>query len=196
LAQELTGRGLLILYQAGDKCYAEIPTFSKHQVINNRESPSTLPARDKNAKGTRAPRVKAEGKEGKGKEGKEYAVSAGFDRFWKTWPAGDRKQDRKACWEKWEREGLEQVSDQIVADVEAKKSTEKWTAGFVEMPETYINNRRWEDGGLSEPSLWHESRSGVERRAQELGLGPWDEIAEQWPAYKARVMKAAERKAA
>lgn len=37
---------------------------------------------------------------------------------------------------------------------------------------------------------WHESRSGVERRAKELGLGAWNELEEQWPAYKQRVMKA------
>jgi hypothetical protein len=192
LAKELTARGLLVLYQVGDKCYAEIPTFNKHQVINNRESPSTLPARDKNAKGTRAPRVKAEGKEGKGKEGKEYAVSAGFDEFWKTWPAHERKQDRKACWLKWEAQGLEEFASAIVADVKAKKSTEKWKAGFVELPETYLNNRRWEDGGADSGAEWHERRSGVEQRGDVLGLGYWDEIKEQWPAYKARVLKADE----
>jgi diadenosine tetraphosphatase ApaH/serine/threonine PP2A family protein phosphatase len=191
LAQELIDRGLLVLYQAGDKCLAEIPTFSKHQVINNREAASTLPARDKNAKATRGSRVKAEGKEGKGKEGKDHAYLAGFQRFWNTWPASERKQDKKACAEKWERQGLEDLTDQIVADVEAKKQTQKWREGFIEMPETYINNRRWEDGGSEDSTPWHESRSGIERKAAELGLQPWDEIAEQWPAYKARVMRAA-----
>jgi hypothetical protein len=199
LAQELISRGLLVLYQAVDKCYAEIPTFSKHQVINNRESPSTIPARDKHAKPTRATRVKAEGKEGKGKEGKEYAVSAGFDRFWKTWPAGDRKQDRKDCWARWQLLDLEDLTDQIVADVEAKKQSEKWMSGFVEMPMTYLNARRWEDGGGVAGAPWEDSRSGVERRASELGLPAWDEVKEQWPTYRARVLGADElagRKAA
>lgn len=70
LAGELTGAGLVVLYEVHDKQYAEIPSFTKHQVINNRESPSALPPRATDASGTREPRVKAEGKEGrKGREG-------------------------------------------------------------------------------------------------------------------------------
>ena len=69
LTGELTGAGLVILYEAYGKRYAEIPTFKKHQIINNRESESTIPARepprDADASGTRDSRVKAEGKEGK-----------------------------------------------------------------------------------------------------------------------------------
>lgn len=193
LAQELTARGLIVLYEADGKKYAEIPTFTEHQVINNREASSTLPVRDKNARPTRAPRVKAEGKEGKGKEGKEYAVSAGFDKFWKAWPANDRKQDRKACWLKWSSGGLDELTDVIVADVLAKKQTRKWLDGFVEMPETYINNRRWEDNASDDgvPVDWMETRSGVERVAEDLGIAKWDEgIREPWQAYKARVIEA------
>jgi hypothetical protein len=193
LAQELTARSLIVLYEVEGKKYAEIPTFTEHQVINNREASSTLPVRDKHAKPTRAARVKAEGKEGKGKEGKEYAVSAGFDTFWKAWPSNDRKQDRKACWQRWDSEGLDPLADVIVADVLAKKQTGKWKDGFVEMPATYLNNRRWEDNRQSgeTPIDWTESRSGVERVAASIGIGPWDEgIKEQWPAYKARVMAA------
>lgn len=73
LATELTDAGLVELYEVDGKTYAEIPSFKNHQVINNRESESVLPARDADA----SARVKAEGRkgkegrEGKGKEGKE-----------------------------------------------------------------------------------------------------------------------------
>lgn len=197
LAEELTARGLVVLYEVAGKKYAEIPTFTEHQVINNREAPSTLPLREVNAKSTRAPRVKApsaraeaEGKEGNGKEGKEHAAfSAGFLRFWKTWPSGDRKQDKNACWTKWQLHGLESLTDQIIADVEAKKQSAKWAAGFVEMPATYINNRRWEDSEGEEATDWTQTRKGLEKRAAELDLPPWDEL-EQFPIYKQRVMDA------
>ncbi len=70
LAEELRGRGLIVLYEVDGKPYAEIPTFAKHQVINNRESLSVLPPRVNDASGTRKGRVKAEGKEGReGKDG-------------------------------------------------------------------------------------------------------------------------------
>lgn len=67
LASELTEAGMVELYEVNGRTYAEILSFKNHQVINNRESESVLPARDVDA----SARVKAEGrKEGKGKEGK------------------------------------------------------------------------------------------------------------------------------
>lgn len=68
LSEEMTERGLIVLYEVDGKRYAEIPTFDKHQSINNREADSVLPRREV-ASVTRASRVKAEGKEGKGREG-------------------------------------------------------------------------------------------------------------------------------
>jgi len=64
MGRELVEAGLIVLY---DDKYAEIPSFAKHQVINNRESASEIPARVKVA----SPRVQAEGKEGR--KGKEVA---------------------------------------------------------------------------------------------------------------------------
>lgn len=63
LANELIDAGLVVLYEVDGKDYAEIPTFKSHQVINNRESESTIPPRVKGA----SKRVSAEGR----KEGKE-----------------------------------------------------------------------------------------------------------------------------
>lgn len=61
LESELIAAKLIILHE--DVC--EIPAFTKHQVINNRETESVLRSRVKDA----CKRVKAEGrKEGKGKE--------------------------------------------------------------------------------------------------------------------------------
>lgn len=80
LGKELIDLGLVVLYEVDGKQYAEIPTFKKHQVINNRESASALPTRasrvDDASNGirpkpkidaslTRASRVKAEGREGR-----------------------------------------------------------------------------------------------------------------------------------
>ena len=76
LGEELIEAGLVVLYEVDGKLYAEIPSFTRHQVINNRESASVIPPRVTNkidASGTRESGVPGEGKEGKGKEGrKEY----------------------------------------------------------------------------------------------------------------------------
>lgn len=65
LADELSSRDMVILYEIDGKVYAEIPSFKTHQVINNREADSVLPARVKGA----CVRVLGEGR--KGKEGRK-----------------------------------------------------------------------------------------------------------------------------
>lgn len=84
LAQELIDSGLIVLYEVGGKQYAEIPTFKNHQVINNRESESTRPARNFDA----SQRVKAErkeGKEGNGNGRKEGEASPTGSRLPADW---------------------------------------------------------------------------------------------------------------
>lgn len=83
LAAELVDAGLVIPYEVDGQSFAEIPTFTRHKVINNRESESVIPSRDGHACITRASRVDdATGTplvqvqaEGKGKEGKETTYS-------------------------------------------------------------------------------------------------------------------------
>ena len=53
LCGELVESGLVRPYSVDGKTYAEIPTFTRHQVINNRERASTIPARDIDATVTR-----------------------------------------------------------------------------------------------------------------------------------------------
>lgn len=80
----LTTRGFLVRYACQGREFGAIPTFTKHQVINNRESDSSIPPPPENpnenavltreprvddASATREPRV-PQGREGKGKEGK------------------------------------------------------------------------------------------------------------------------------
>jgi len=75
LAEELTSRELIILYEIDGKDYAEIPTFKDHQVINNREAESVIPARVKVA----CTRDSGEGKEGREGKGKERKTRDAFD---------------------------------------------------------------------------------------------------------------------
>jgi len=71
----LVTRGFIRQYRVNDAVFGCIPSFSRHQVINNRERESDLPEpldfNDIDACPTRAPRVDDAGKaEGKGREGK------------------------------------------------------------------------------------------------------------------------------
>ncbi len=74
LGQELVNGGLIRLYEVDGQIHADIPGFIRHQVINNRESESSLPPFTNDARLTRESGVPdaACGKEGrKGREGKE-----------------------------------------------------------------------------------------------------------------------------
>lgn len=90
----LATRGFIVKYRVGTRVFGWIPGFSRHQVVNNRESKSELPSPDEgeeitseintltrearvaDASSTRKARGQR-GREGKGKEGKESSVPKG-----------------------------------------------------------------------------------------------------------------------
>lgn len=69
-----------------------------------------------------------------------------FEEFWSAWPSSKRKVGKAAALVKWRNRNLDKVADQIIAHVNAMKSTDQWRAGYDPAPLTYINQRRWEDG--------------------------------------------------
>lgn len=139
LANELISAGLVVLYDVDGKTYAEIPTFKTHQVINNRETESTRPAR-----------VKAEGKEGrkgKGKEGKDDASrDALFDTFWKAYPRKVGKDEARKAFDK--RKPTPELLNAILAAIEVQRQTLDWQKDggqFIPHPATWLNQGRWQD---------------------------------------------------
>jgi hypothetical protein len=153
LCNELLTQGVLKTYGDG---LAYIPSFLSHQHVNPRETQSTLPEPTTKARvGTRQARVATGenldvhvqgGREGKGREGNVTRVDDAFVEFWDAWPKSERKQDKAKCADKFKAQELCELLPLILADIETKKRTEKWRGGFIEAPEVYINNRRWEDG--------------------------------------------------
>lgn len=82
LSEELVDEGMINIYSVDGDEYCEIPSFTSHQVINNREKDSELPPNESHASTTRQPRVKAEGrKEGKGREGKGTGDSLDYEKI-------------------------------------------------------------------------------------------------------------------
>ena len=89
----LVTRGFVVRYASDGQTYGFIPSWTRHQVINNRESASSLPAPAvsgaETASSTRAPRVddacptplvqlqgEGKGREGKGREGEGGSAAA------------------------------------------------------------------------------------------------------------------------
>lgn len=158
LSSELIGAGLICPYEIDGKLYADIPSFARHQVINNRESASTIPARAIDAIGTREARVNDEtptplaGKEGKGKEGTRArrvacdGVDADFASFWQQYPNKKAKAGAQKAWEKIRPEG--EVLTALMAALERQKASEEWRkegGRYIPYPASWLNGRRWED---------------------------------------------------
>jgi len=102
----LVTHGFIVKYQFEDDEFGCIPTWSQHQVINNRESTSLLPSLEESTTCTHEARVvdasitplvrtqgeeEGKGKEGKGKRNKENAVASRPEdvsqQVWDDWVA-------------------------------------------------------------------------------------------------------------
>lgn len=126
----LATRGFVVKYEVDGEVFGCIPSFSKHQIINNRELASDIPAPCSDsiidASSTREGRVTENskgnmegeyGREGKGKvlpdesginlpkvseprEEKPYPED--FEQFWKAYPT-DKNMPKKPAFKQWQR---------------------------------------------------------------------------------------------
>lgn len=127
------------------RCDAEIAKY-QHQVATNR----SLGKRGGRPKKTESETESKPNTNPKKIQNKNISISSRFDEFWSTWPSSKRKVGKAAVQIKWAKAKLDEVADQIIANVESLKTTEQWTTGFEPAPMTYINQRRWEDDVMSD----------------------------------------------
>ena len=165
MADELIKAGLIVIYQIDGKQYAEIPSFTRHQVINNRESESVLPSRVKDASITRKSGDQGEGKEGREGKGKEGASNdLHFADFWKAYPNKTGKGAAETAWKK-----IKAPADTlalILAALAKQKTSDQWRKDggqYIPNPATYLNQRRWEDGdsGYANPEMTPEEKTAA-----------------------------------
>lgn len=79
--------------------------------------------------------------------------SDGFLKFWQTYP---RKDAKPKAWAAWKAQACESDIDSILGDVLSRRDSADWRkegGKFIPMPASYLNARRWEDGGSVESSL-------------------------------------------
>jgi len=154
----LMTRGFIVKYVIEGREFGFIPSWSEHQVINNRESLSTFPEPTESSiestTSTRGPRVPiASGTplvqvqvEGKGKEGKGRR-DALFDSFWKAYPKKTAKDDARKAFDK--RKPDDEMLAQMLTALATQTSSPAWTKDggqFIPNPATWLNGGRWQDG--------------------------------------------------
>lgn len=173
LAGELVQAGLVIPYGADGQTFAEIPSFTRHQSINNREAASVIPPRSDDATGTRgsrvghaSPRVEDAtgtplfnsgtplvGEESKGEESKSTRrdaslddVAKGFDAFWSLYPKKVSKRDAAKAWGKLKPDA--KLRERMMQALDRQRRSEQWQRDggkFVPNPATWLNGARWDD---------------------------------------------------
>jgi uncharacterized protein YdaU (DUF1376 family) len=125
------------------RCDAEIAKY-QHQVETNR-SLGKRGGRPKKTESETESKPNHNPKKIQNKNNKTISSATRFDEFWTAWPASKRKVGKAAVQAKWEKHGLDEVADVIIASVNDLKTSEQWVSGFEPAPMTYINQRRWED---------------------------------------------------
>lgn len=165
----LAARGFIVKYEIDGSVYGFIPSWASHQIINNREIASELPAptdeaiskaRDDDASGTRGSRdteiTQGKGREGNGK-GKERdsgtretrpALDEKFEEFKKAYPkrkGGNPWKPAKAQWDAAIKSGA--VADQILLALKAGCGFDREKIGTEYIPQAvkWLKDRRFDD---------------------------------------------------
>lgn len=161
----LMTRGFVVKYEVNGEEFGHIPSFNKHQVINNRESESELPNPSTglilDASSTREARDDhAPLGERKGKEGKEYDETS-FLEFWYAYPKKTSKPDALKAWKKIAPD--DELKAKIIDAVNVAKQSKDWTKDegqFIPYPATWLNAKRWEDVTVATSPVKREWQEG------------------------------------
>lgn len=169
LLSELVSAGLILWYESGDDWFIEIVKFREGQrnLRADREATPTIPGPDNTTgmiegprqcpKKIKAPKVadfpnptqdpnKAPDVPDEFKQKTTPATNDGFDEFWTVYPKKVGKREAKKAWDKLKKE--RPPTPEIVAKVEALKTTEKWKkegGQFIPNPATWLNAGGWDD---------------------------------------------------
>lgn len=66
-----------------------------------------------------------------------------FEDFWSIYPI---KKAKDSCLNKWQREKLDLIADEIIAKLDMQILNDRaWIEGFIPNPLTYLNGKRWQD---------------------------------------------------
>jgi hypothetical protein len=73
---------------------------------------------------------------------KSNGRATSFSLFWEAYP---KKHKRKDAEKIWKEKHLEAKAQTIIEDVQRRPASERWKAGFIPDPTTYLRGERWND---------------------------------------------------
>jgi hypothetical protein len=194
----LMTRGFIVKYAVDGKELGCIPSWHQHQVINNREKSSDLPAPNEINTLTREARVddapttplvqtQGEGKgkegerEGKGKVSRSVADAtrpveeSKFEEFWSAYPRRDGPNPRKPAEQKFNALAKTGVDPDVMIAGAKQLAVEESRRGkigtqFVAQAVTWLNQQRWSDHAASA----FTADDGMVEVLDQLQLEAWD----------------------
>jgi hypothetical protein len=134
MANELLENGLIVIYEVDGKSFAEIPSFTTHQVINNREAESVIPARPGNppSKKDDASFTRKSGDQGEGKEGREGKGKEGASKRETLIPENFSISENVRAWA--DERGIDQLDAHLANFIDSCKAKgykyRDWDAAF------------------------------------------------------------------
>jgi hypothetical protein len=192
----LMTRGFIVKYEVDGKEFGCIPSWHQHQVINNREKASDLPApseiniltreaRVDDASATPLVHTQGEGKgkegEGKGKVSRSVADAtrpveeSKFEEFWKAYPRRDGPNPKKPAEQKFNALAKTGVDPDVMIAGAKQLAVEESRRGkigtpYVAQAVTWLNQQRWTDHAATA----FAADDGMIEVLDQLQLEAWD----------------------
>lgn len=192
----LVTRGFIVRYEVDGKEYGCIPSWHQHQVINNREKASDIPAPNEINTLTREPRVddasatplecaqgEGKGREGKGKENISRSVADAtrpvedlkFEEFWKAYPRREGPNPRKPAEQKFNALVKTGVDPDVMIAGAKQLAVEEARRGkigtpYVAQAVTWLNQQRWADHAATA----FAADDGLIEVLDQIALEAWD----------------------
>lgn len=116
-----------------------------------------------------------------------------FEVFYAAYPKKKNRADAVKAFAK-----VDVPVETLLAAIKAEAQSADWLkegGRYIPYPASWLNSQGWLNvATVGVTGEWHETQSGVERKARELGVEPC-RADEQWMAFKARVVRAAKETA-
>lgn len=126
-----------------------------------------------------------------------------FEQWWAHYPKKQAKGDARKAWK--QTAALRPPLERLIKAVIVAKGCDQWRRDggqYIPLPATWLRGERWDDvheidlGLVKGGKAWHETSSGIEARAKELGMEVWtgyhEGRQETFQQYRKRVMEASE----
>ena len=121
-----------------------------------------------------------------------------FDKFWCVFPRKVKKGDARKAWT--QTESIRPPLEKLLKAVIVARATEQWRRDdgkWVPYPASWLRSECWEDvhevevDRVRDGKAWHETVSGVERRAKQIGM-EWNAREETFQQFARRVKAASD----